>query len=66
MTLMTTTLQGLKALQEASRAGLKVKTMVGGAAVRQQWADKLGAHAYGKNTIRMLKNYFHDFHLSLT
>jgi corrinoid protein of di/trimethylamine methyltransferase len=51
-TLMTTTLPGQKALQEAIRAaGLKVKTMVGGAAVNQQWADKIGAHAYGENAM---------------
>lgn len=49
-TLMTTTLPGQKALQEALQAaGLKVKTMVGGAATNQQWADKIGANAYGEN-----------------
>lgn len=49
-TLMTTTLPGQKALQEALQAaGLKVKTMVGGAATNQQWADKIGATAYGEN-----------------
>ena len=49
-TLMTTTLPGQKALQEAiEAAGLKVKTMVGGAATNQQWADKIGATAYGEN-----------------
>ncbi len=49
-TLMTTTLPGQKALQEALQAaGLNVKTMVGGAAVNQQWADKIGATAYGEN-----------------
>jgi trimethylamine corrinoid protein len=48
-TLMTTTLSGQKALQEAVRvAGLKVRTMVGGAATNQQWADKIGADAYGE------------------
>jgi corrinoid protein of di/trimethylamine methyltransferase len=48
-TLMTTTLSGQKALQEALRvAGLKVRTMVGGAATNQQWADKIGADAYGE------------------
>jgi methanogenic corrinoid protein MtbC1 len=46
---MTTTLSGQKALQEAVRAaGLKVRTMVGGAATNQQWADKIGADAYGE------------------
>lgn len=49
-TLMTTTLPGQKLLQEAVQAaGLKVKTMVGGAATNQQWADKIGATAYGEN-----------------
>ena len=49
-TLMTTTLPGQKALQEAiEAAGLKVKTMVVGAATNQQWADKIGATAYGEN-----------------
>lgn len=49
-TLMTTTLPGQKALQEALQAsGLNIKTMVGGAATNQQWADKIGANAYGEN-----------------
>lgn len=49
-TLMTTTLPGQKALQEGiAAAGLNVKTMVGGAATNQQWADKIGANAYGEN-----------------
>jgi len=49
-TLMTTTLPGQKALQEAIRAaGMTVKSMVGGAATNQQWADKIGATAYGEN-----------------
>lgn len=49
-TLMTTTLPGQKTLQEAvQKEGLKVKTIVGGAATNQQWADKIGATAYGEN-----------------
>lgn len=49
-TLMTTTLPGQKELQEAIAAkGLKVKTMIGGAATNQGWADKIGATAYGEN-----------------
>jgi trimethylamine corrinoid protein len=49
-TLMTTTLPGQRALQEALQAaGIKIKTMVGGAATNQQWADKIGATAYGEN-----------------
>lgn len=48
-TLMTTTLHGQKTLQEAVRAsGLKVRTMIGGAAANQTWADKIGADAYGE------------------
>jgi len=49
-TLMTTTLVGQRDLQEAiSQSGLKVKTMIGGAAVNQHWCDKIGADAYGEN-----------------
>jgi len=28
---------------------MTVKSMVGGAATNQQWADKIGATAYGEN-----------------
>ncbi|PKM81211.1 MAG: dimethylamine corrinoid protein 3 [Firmicutes bacterium HGW-Firmicutes-14] len=49
-TLMTTTLVGQSALQEAViQSGIKVKTMIGGAAVNQRWCDKIGADAYGEN-----------------
>lgn len=49
-TLMTTTLPGQKSLHEAvQRAGLKVCTMIGGAATNQNWADKIGADAYAEN-----------------
>ncbi|MFO0753028.1 MAG: B12-binding domain-containing protein [Thermodesulfovibrionales bacterium] len=55
-TLMTTTLLGQKALQEAILAeGLAVRTMVGGAATSQQWADKIGAHAYGENATEAIQ-----------
>jgi len=55
-TLMTTTLPGQKALQEAIRAaGMKVKSMVGGAATNQQWADKIGATAYGENATEAIQ-----------
>lgn len=55
-TLMTTTLPGQKMLQEAIQAaGLKVKTMVGGAATNQQWADKIGATAYGENATQAIQ-----------
>lgn len=51
-TLMTTTMMGQKAIEEELRkAGLrqKIKTMVGGAPVNQNWANKIGADAYGEN-----------------
>ena len=50
--LMTTTMMSQKKLEEALReAGLrdKVKTMVGGAAVTQDWADSIGADGYGQD-----------------
>lgn len=49
-TLMTTTMIGQKLVEEELRkAGLRdrIKTMVGGAPVNQNWADKIGADAYG-------------------
>ena len=61
-TLMTTTLPGQKEIQEAIQAaGLKVKTMVGGAATNQQWADKIGASAYCENStdaVQKAKEFF--------
>lgn len=61
-TLMTTTLLGQKEIQEAiEAAGLKVKTMVGGAATNQQWANKIGASAYCENStdaIQKAKEFF--------
>ncbi len=49
--LMTTTMVGQKLLQEAlQEAGIrdKVKLMVGGAAVTQEWADQIGADGYAE------------------
>lgn len=49
--LMTTTMVGQKLLQEAlHEAGIrdKVKLMVGGAAVTQEWADQIGADGYAE------------------
>ena len=49
--LMTTTMVGQKVLEEALReAGIreKVKLMVGGAAVSQDWADQIGADGYAE------------------
>ena len=50
--LMTTTMTRQKKLEEALKeAGLRdsVKTMVGGAAVTQEWADLIGADGYGQD-----------------
>jgi methanogenic corrinoid protein MtbC1 len=50
--LMTTTMVGQRKLEEAlTEAGLRagVKTMVGGAAATQHWADKIGADIYAEN-----------------
>ena len=37
--------------EELKNAGIrdKVKTMIGGAAATQQWADKIGADCYAEN-----------------
>ncbi len=53
-TLMTTTMMGQKLIEEKlSAAGLraKVKTMVGGAPVNKEWAQRIGADAYGENAM---------------
>lgn len=50
--LMTTTMVGQRALEEALKAaGLrdKVKTMVGGAVCTQRWSDKIGSDLYAEN-----------------
>jgi len=50
--LMTTTMMKQKSLEEALKeAGMrdKIKTMVGGAAVTQEWADMIGADGYGQD-----------------
>jgi trimethylamine corrinoid protein len=50
--LMTTTMMSQKKLEEALKeAGMRdsVKTMVGGAAVTQDWADSIGADGYGQD-----------------
>jgi len=50
--LMTTTMMRQKKLEEALKeAGMRdnVKTMVGGAAVTQEWADLIGADGYGQD-----------------
>lgn len=51
-TLMTTTMVGQKILEEKLQAsGLKekFKTMIGGAACTQEWADKIGADCYAED-----------------
>ncbi len=53
-TLMTTTMLGQKQIEEKlAKAGLKgkVKTMVGGAPVNKDWAEKIGATAYAENAL---------------
>ena len=50
--LMTTTMIGQKVLEKKLReAGIrdKLKTMIGGAATTQEWADKIGADCYAEN-----------------
>jgi len=51
-TLMTTTMVGQRILEEKLRKeGLKekLKTMIGGAACTQEWADKIGADVYAED-----------------
>ena len=51
-TLLTTTMPYMRTVIEAlSKAGLEgqVKTIIGGACVTQQYADEIGADAYGEN-----------------
>jgi corrinoid protein of di/trimethylamine methyltransferase len=50
--LMTTTMGGQRLLEEAlQKAGIRdrVKTMVGGAATTQEWANKIGADCYAED-----------------
>ena len=50
--LMTTTMSGQKILEEKlSKEGLKdkIKTMIGGAACTQEWANKIGADCYAED-----------------
>ena len=56
--LMTTTMVAQKLLQEAlQEAGIreKVKLMVGGAAVTQEWADQIGADGYAEEVTEAVK-----------
>ncbi|HIH70409.1 cobalamin B12-binding domain-containing protein [Methermicoccus shengliensis] len=48
--LMTTTMVGQKeVVEQLKEAGLKCKTMIGGAAPTQRWAEKIGADVYAEN-----------------
>lgn len=50
--LMTTTLQQMeKTIAALQEAGVKVLTMVGGAVVTQEYADKIGADAYAEDAL---------------
>jgi corrinoid protein of di/trimethylamine methyltransferase len=51
--LTTTMLQQQKIIETLAEAGLRdrVKVMVGGAPVTQEWADKVGADAYAEDAI---------------
>ncbi len=50
--LLTTTMVEQRQLVEAVRkAGLEVKVMVGGAPVRQSWADEIGADGYAESAV---------------
>jgi corrinoid protein of di/trimethylamine methyltransferase len=56
--LMTTTMVAQKMLHEAlQEAGIRdrVKLMVGGAAVTQEWADKIGADGYAEEVTEAVK-----------
>ncbi|MCP3933905.1 MAG: hypothetical protein GY708_00885, partial [Actinomycetia bacterium] len=50
--LLSTTMVVQRQLVEAVReAGLEVKVMVGGAPVRQSWADEIGADGYAESAV---------------
>ena len=56
--LLTTTLREQKGVIDAlAEAGLrdKVKVMVGGGVVTQEWADKIGADAYGEDAMEAVE-----------
>ena len=55
---MTTTMVAQKMLHEAlQEAGIRdrVKLMVGGAAVTQEWADQIGADGYAEEVTEAVK-----------
>jgi corrinoid protein of di/trimethylamine methyltransferase len=60
-TLVTTTMRFQRDIEEVLRKyGIRenVKTMVGGAPVSKEWADKIGADGYGKDAIEAVKVAF--------
>ncbi len=67
--LMTTTMLGQKLLQEAlQEAGIreKVKLMVGGAAVTQEWANQIGADGYAEEVTEAVRKAREFMSLSLS
>ena len=54
--LMTTTLQQMEVTIDAlQQAGVKVVTLVGGAVVTQDYADKIGADAYAEDALEAVE-----------
>jgi len=50
--LMTTTIQQMdRVLEQLQQAGVKVFTMVGGAVVTQDYADRIGADIYARDAL---------------
>lgn len=50
--LLTTTMEHQRTvIEKLKAAGLKAKTIVGGAPVSQPWADRIGADAYAENAV---------------
>ncbi len=50
--LRTTTMAGQRDLVAAVRdAGLRARVLVGGAPVRQEWAEEIGAGGYAENAL---------------
>ncbi|MFQ6082340.1 MAG: corrinoid protein [Candidatus Aminicenantia bacterium] len=56
--LLTTTMVGQKRVMEIVKSeslGGKIKVMVGGAPVTQEWAERIGADGYGENAMEAVK-----------
>jgi 5-methyltetrahydrofolate--homocysteine methyltransferase len=55
-TLLTTTMPGMQSTIEAiKKAKIKVKTLVGGAPVSKDFAEQIGATAYGADALEAVK-----------